>query len=195
MSLRKGYEWKLSAAGRRSICKKRHATYTVAYMVCGKVQPIHLERAAAAARLEASAAADADHAAGLRRSAALQPGIVDLPAAGRADAMDRALDANSGPAARAAIARNGQGVVFHTEYARGLRAELDPREARLYAGAVQAGANFGSSSIGAVPNSDVLCSAIHKTLNSRARQRRAEQAANVSKRLGGLRGPAGSPRV
>jgi len=109
--------------------------------------------------------------------------------------MDRALGAHSGPVARAAIARNGQGMVFHMEYARGLRAELDPREARLYAGAVQAGANFGSSNIGAVPNSDVLCSAIQKNSNSRARQRRAEQAANVSERLGGLRGPAGSPRV
>jgi len=164
-------------------------------MVCGKVQPIHLERASAAARIEASEAADANHAAGLRRSAAQQPGIVDFPAAGRADAMDRALDAHSRPAARAAIARNGQGVGFHTDYARGLCAELEPREARLYAGAVQAGANFGSSNIGAVPHSDVLCSAIHKTLNSRARQRRAEQAANESKRLGGWRGPAGSPRV
>jgi len=195
MSLRTGYEWKLSAAGRRSTCKKRNATYTVAFMVCAKVQPIHLERAAAADRLETSAAADADHAAGLRRSAALQPGIVDFPAVRRADVMDRALEAHSGPATRAAITRNGQGAVFHMEYARGLRAELHPREARLYAGAVQAGANFGSSNIGAVPNALVLCSAIHKTLNIRARQRRAQQVANVFKRLGGLRGPAGSPRV
>jgi len=163
-------------------------------MVSTKVQPIPLKRAAAAARLEASAAADADHTAELRRSATLQPGIVDLPAAGRVDAMDRALDARTRPAACAAIARNGQGVVSHTEYARGLCAELDPREARLFAGAGQAGANFGSSNIVAVRNSDMLCSAIHKTLNSRARRRRAEHAEDVSKRLGGLRGAAGSLR-
>jgi len=69
------------------------------------------------------------------------------------------------------------------------------REARLDPVAVKAGANLGSSNVGAVPNSDVVCSAVHKTPNSRARERSAEQVANASSRLEGLRGPAGSSPV
>jgi len=195
MSLSKAYELNVSVTGRRSIRKLRKATYTVEFMVCEQVQPVHLVRAATAARLEATAAADADHAIERRRAVALQPGVVDLTSAGRADAMDRALDAHSGPNARAAVARNPQGEVFHREYARGLRAELDPREARLYAGAMQAGERFGSSSVGRVPNSAELAGAIHKALSSRSRQKRNEQAANIANRLGQLSGPAGAPRV
>jgi len=195
MSLAKAYELKVSPTGRRSIRKLRHATYTVEFIVCAQVQPVHLARAATAARLEAPAAAHADHAIGRQRAAALQPNVVDLTPGGRADVMDRALDAHSGPNARAAVARNPQGETFHREYARGLRAELDPREARLYAGAMQAGESFGCSSVGQVPNSAELVGATHKALSSRARQKRNEQAANVAIRLRQLSGPAGSLRV
>ena len=109
MSLCKAYELKVSATGRRSIRKLRQAMYTVEFMVCAQVQPVHLARAATAARLEATAAADADHAIERQRAAALQPDVVELTAGGRADVMDRALDAHSGPNARAAVAQNPQG--------------------------------------------------------------------------------------
>jgi len=164
-------------------------------MVCAQVQRVHLARAATAARLEATAAADADHAIERQHAAALQPDMVDLTAGGRADAMDLALDAHSGPNARAAVAQNPQGEAFHHEYARGLLADLDPREARLCADAMQSGEIFGSSSVGQMPNSAELAGAINKALSSRARQKRNEQAANVANRLGQLSGPAGSPRV
>ena len=185
----------MSPTSRRSIRKLHQATYTVEFMVCAQVQPVHLARAATSARLEATAAADADHAIERQRAAALQPDVVDLTAGGRADAIDPALDAHSGPNARAAVARYPQGETFHHEYARGFRADLDPREARLGADAMQSGESFGSSSVGRMPNSAELAGAIHKALSSRARQKRKEQAANVSNRLGQLSGPAGSPRV
>jgi len=180
---------------RRSIRNLHQATYTVEFMVCAQVQRVHLARAATAARLEATAAADADHAIERQHAAALQPDMVDLTAGGRADAMDLALDAHSGPNARAAVAQNPQGEAFHHEYARGLLADLDPREARLCADAMQSGEIFGSSSVGQMPNSAELAGAINKALSSRARQKRNEQAANVANRLGQLSGPAGSPRV
>jgi len=191
MSLSKAYELKVSPTGRRSIGKLRPATYQVEFMVCEQVQPVHLACAATVARLEAPAAADADHAIERQPAAALQPHVVELTAGGRVEAMDRALDAHSGPNARAAVARDPQGETFHREYSRGLRADLDAREDRLFAGAMQAGERFGSSSVGQVPNSAELAGAIHKALSSRARQKRNEQAAIVANRLGQLSGPAG----
>jgi len=109
MSLSKAYGLKVSFPDRRSIRKLLHATYTVELRVCAQFQPVHLARAASAERLEASTAADADHAIERQRAAVLQPDEADLTAGGRADAMDRALDAHSGPNARVAVARIFQG--------------------------------------------------------------------------------------
>jgi len=53
----------------------------------------------------------------------------------------------------------------------GLRDERDSREARLYAGAMQSGDSFVSSSIGQVLHSAELAVAIHKAISSRARQK------------------------
>jgi len=86
--------------------------------------------------------------------------------------MDRALDAHSGPNARVAVARNPQGETFHLEHALRLRAELYPRVARFYAGEIQAGESFGTSSIGQVLNSAALAKASQKAITSRAPQKR-----------------------
>jgi len=195
MSLSKAYKLNESATGRRSILKLRQASYTVEVLVCEKSQSVHLVRAATAARLEATAATYADHEIERQRAVAQQPGVVEMTSAGRADALDRALDAHSGPNSPAAVSRNHRQEMFHWEYARGLRAEQDPRESRMYAGAIRAGEIFGSSSVGHVTNSAELAEAMHIALSSRSRQKRNDRAANIANRLEQLRGPAGSHRV
>ena len=195
MSLATAYELKVSPTGRRSIRKLRQATYTVEFMVCAPVHPVHIASAATSARLEATAAADADHAIERQSDAALQPDVVDLTAGGRADAMDRALDALRDPMLPPQSRASPRVKPFTESTLAVCTLSWTRVKPGLSLKRCKRARVLGSSSIGQVPASAALGGAIHNAISSRARQKPNEQAASVANRLGQLSGPAGSPRV
>ena len=164
-------------------------------MVCGKTTDAHLKQVAAAAFPSATAAADEAQAQVDRRRNALRPDVAEQPDVARGAIMDRAATALSGPNARAAIVRNPLGAAYHASLATGLAAGMPRDMALLFAGASQAGVDFGSPSSGDAPNSTVVRRAVRKRLAETAAEKRVAQVARIDGRLGNTGGVIASTRV
>jgi len=109
--------------------------------------------------------------------------------------MARAATALSGPNARAAMVRNPLAAAYHSSLATGLAAGM-PRDVALrFAGASQAGVDFGSSSSGEAPNSTVVRRAVRKRLAETAAEKRIAQVARIDGRIGNVGGASTSNRV
>jgi len=93
------------------------------------------------------------------------------------------------------MVRNPLGAVYHSSLASGLAAGM-PREVELlFAGASQAGVDFGSPSSGEAPHSTVVRRAVRKRLTETAAEKRIAQVARIDGRLGNVGGASTSNRV
>jgi len=86
--------------------------------------------------------------------------------------MVRVADAITGHHARAALVTNPRGAAYHKAYAGGIGSGMAENVALLYAGATQAGIEFGELASGEVPNSEVVGARFTSGIRRRVRQRR-----------------------
>jgi len=164
-------------------------------MVCPKTEAVHLERQAASARRAATLKADRREAVEVQKRAALFPDVTKLPPAARAASMVRVAGAMTGHHARAALVTNPRGAAYHKAYAGDIGSGMAENVALLYAGATQAGIEFGESASGEVPNSEVVRRGIHKRIPKASATKKKAQADRISKLLGALSGPTGTSRL
>jgi len=144
--------------------RKKGVQWNVASIVCAKTTNAHLKQVAAAAFQSATAAADEAQAQVARRRDALRSEVAEQPDVARGAIIAGAATALSGPNARAAMVRNPLVVAYHLSLATGLAAGMPRDVALLFAGASQAGVDFGSPSSGEAPNSTVVRRAVRKRL-------------------------------
>jgi len=175
--------------------RKKGVQWNVASMVCAKTTDAHMKEVAAAAFRSATAAAHEAQSQVSRRRAALRSDVVEQQDVARGAIMARAATALSGPNARAAMLRNPLGATYDSSLATGLAAGMPREVALLFAGASQAGVDFGSPSSGEVPNSFVVRRAGRKNLAETAAETRIAQVSNVDGWLGSVGGASASIRV
>ena len=164
-------------------------------MLCPKTEAVHLERQAASARRAATLKADRRKAVEVQKRAALCPDVTKLPPAAQAASMVRVAGAMTGHHARAALVTNPRGAAYHKAYAGDIGSGMAENVALLYAGATQAGIEFGESASGEVPNSEVVRRGIHKRIPKASATKKKAQADRISKLLGALSGPTGTSRL
>jgi len=164
MSLTKAFTLGRTKNGRLSIRQKKEARFEPRFTVCPKTEAVHLERQAASARRAATLKADRREAVEVQKRAALRPDANNLPPAARAASMVRVAATMTGHHARAAMVTNPRGAAYHRAYAGGIGSGMAENVALLYAGATQAGIEFGASASGEVPTSEVVRRGIHKRL-------------------------------
>lgn len=179
---------------RLSIRLKKETRSKPRFMVCPKTESVHLERQAASARSAATLKADRREAFEVQKRAALHPDVTNVSPAARAASTVHVADATIGPHSRAALVTNPSGAAYHRAYAGGIGSEMAEDVALLYAGAKQAGIEFGESGFPVVPNSDVVRRGIHKRLQKATATKKKSYVDRISKLLGALSGPDGSPR-
>jgi len=109
--------------------------------------------------------------------------------------MVRVADAMTGHHARAALVTNLRGAAYRKAYAGGIGSGMAEIVAFLYAGATQAGIEFGESASGEVPNSEVVRHGILKRLQKASATKKKAHADRIRKLLGALSGPTGSSRL
>jgi len=170
-------------------------SYTPGFMVCRKTQTVHLEREAVSAHRAAPLKADRPEAADMRRRAALQPAVTNVPAAARATSILRVSEALPGPQARSALVLNLRGQAYHRGYAAGIGSGVGEIIAILYAGVTQAGVKFGDSAPGEVPNADAIRRGIHKRLQQTSSVKEQAHVDRIKALMGTLSGPVGSSRL
>jgi len=102
--------------------------------------------------------------------------------------MARAAAALSSPNARAAIVGNPRAAVYHLLLATGLSAGMPREVALLYAGASQAGVDFGNSLSGEAPNSTIVRRAVRKRLADAAAEKQIAQVPRSEGQLGSVGG-------
>ena len=175
VSLSKAFDLSFTPTGKLSVGRKKGVQWNVASMVCGKTTDAHLKQVAAAAFRSATAAADEAQAQVDRRRNALRSDVSEQPDVPRGAIMDRAATALSDPNARAAIVRNPLGAAYHASLATGLAAGMPRDVALLFAGASQAGVDFGSPSSGVAPNSTVVRRAVPSVWRRRRRRRESHR--------------------
>jgi len=195
MSLTKAFTLGRTQTGRLSIIKKKETRFEPRFMVCSKTQPVHLEREAESARRAAALKADRGEAVALRKKAALRTDVTSLPPAARAASMTRVADALTGPHARAALVTNPRGAAYHKAYAGGIAGGMNENTALLFAGATQAGIEFGESAPGEIPNSDVVRRGLHKRLEKASATKHKGHVDRIGALMSTLSGPVGSVRL
>jgi len=151
-SLKKAFAQGCTQTDRLSIEKKKETRFEPRSMVCRKTQPGHLEREAESARRAAALKADRGEAVAMRKKAALRADMTSLPPAARAASMIRVADALTKPHARMALVTNPRGAAYHKAYAGGIAGGMNENTALLFAGATQAGIEFGESAPGEISN-------------------------------------------
>jgi len=195
MSLMKASTLGRTQSGRLSIIKKKETRFEPRFMVCSKTQPVHLVREAESARRAAALRADRGEAVALRKKAALRTDVTSLPPAARAAFMTRVADALTGPHARAALVNNPRGAAYHKAYAGGIAGGMSENTALLFAGATQAGIEFGESAPGEIPNSDVVRRGLHKRLEKASATKHKGHVDRIVALMSTLSGPVGSVRL
>jgi len=195
LSLSKAFDLSFTITGKLSVRRKKGVQWNVASMVCAKTTDAHLKQVAAAAFRSATAAADEAQAQVARRRDALRSDVAEQPDVARGAIMARAAMALSGPNARAAMVRNPLGAAYPSSLATGLAAGTPRDVALLFAGASQAGVDFGSPSSGEAPNSTVVRRAVRKRLAETAAEKRIAQVARIDGRLGNMGEASTSNRV
>ena len=163
--------------------------------MCRKTQLVHLEREAESARRAVALTADRGGAVALRKKAALRTDVKSLPPAARAAPMTRVADALTGPHARAALVTNPRGAAHLKAYAGGIARSMDENTALLFAGATQAGIEFGNSGPGEIPNSDVLRRGLHKWLEKARATKHEGHLDRIGALPSTLSGPVGPARL
>jgi len=93
------------------------------------------------------------------------------------------------------MVRNPLGAVYHLSLATGFAAGMPRDVALLFAGASQAGVDFGSPSSGEAPNSTFVRRAVHKRLAETAAEKQIAQVARIDGLLGSVGGASTSNRV
>ena len=164
-------------------------------MVCAKATDAHLKQFAAAAFRSATVDADKAQAQVAWRRDSLRSDVAKQPDVTRGAIMTLATTALSSSNARAAMVRTPLGAVHHPSLATGLAAGMPREVALLFAGASQAGVDFGSRSSGEAPNSTVVRRAVRKRLAETAAEKRIAQVARIDGRLGNVGGASTSNRV
>jgi len=93
------------------------------------------------------------------------------------------------------MVRNPLGAVYHLSLATGFAAGMPRDVALLFAGASQAGVDFGSPSSGEAPNLTFVRRAVHKRLAETAAEKQIAQVARIDGLLGSVGGASTSNRV
>jgi len=195
MSLAKAFTLRRTRRDRLSIVKNKETRFEPCFMVCRKTQAVHLEREAELARHAAALKADRGEAVALRKKAALRTDVTSLPPAARAASMTRVADALTGPHARAAFVTNPRGAAYHKAYAGGIAGGMNENTALLFAGATQAGIEFGESAPGEITNTDVVRRALQKRLKKASASKHKGHVDRMSALMSTLSGPVGSVRL
>ena len=172
MSFTKGFTLGRTKKGRLSIRLKKETRSKPRFMACTKTESVRLERQAASARSAATLKADRREAVEVQKRAALHPDVTNVSPAAWAASTVHVADATISPHARAALVTNPGNAAYHRAYAGGIGSGMAEDVSLLYAGAQQAGIEFGESGFTVVPNSDVVRRGIHKRLQRRLQLRR-----------------------
>jgi len=156
---------------------------------------VHLEREAESARRAAAQMADRGGAVAMRKQAELRTDVTSLPPAARAASMTRVADELTGPHARAALVTNPRGAAYHRAHEGGTAGGMNENTSLLFAGATQAGIEFGESAPGEIPNSDVVRRGIHKWLEKASATKHKGHVDRIRALMSTMSGPVGSVRL
>ena len=90
---------------------------------------------------------------------------------------------------------NPRGAAYHKAYAGGIAGGIDENTALLFAGATQAGIEFGESAPGEIPKSDVVRHGLHKRLEKASATKHKGHVDRIGALMSTLSGPVGSARL